>query len=86
METADAKVQVRILFFGATADLVGVRELLHTADSQSTTAEALAEMTQKFPRLRLHKLLFALNQQYATGSEVICDGDELAMFSAVSGG
>jgi molybdopterin converting factor small subunit len=31
-------------------------------------------------------LLLAINEEYATGDEIISDGDELAIFTAVSGG
>jgi molybdopterin converting factor small subunit len=33
-----------------------------------------------------HQLLFAVNQEYASGDEPLKNGDELAVFTAVSGG
>ena len=40
----------------------------------------------EFPKLDNHKLLYSLNQTYAIGDEIVRDGDELAIFTAVSGG
>ena len=52
----------------------------------ATPSELLASLIAEHPRLAAHRLLFSVNQQYATGEEIICDGDELAVFTAVSGG
>jgi molybdopterin converting factor small subunit len=44
------------------------------------------DLIDRFPELKHHKLLFAINETYAKGDEIIHDGDELAIFTAVSGG
>ena len=79
-------MKVQVLFFGATADETGEREISFDV-RENTQAEAVfGEIVEKFPRLANHKLLFAVNQEYASGGEIIKDGDELAVFTAVSGG
>ncbi len=79
-------IKVNVLFFGATAEAVGAREIeMDFADDLPST-EALAEITRRFPQLNAHKLLFAVNQEYADDGEPIKSGDELAVFTAVSGG
>ena len=75
-----------VLFFGATADEVGAREVDFEFGANSKAAEAFREIVGKYPRLANHKLLFAVNQEYANGDETIKEGDELAVFTAVSGG
>ncbi len=77
---------VKVLFFGATLDVVGEREINLALASETKTSEVLSEISERFPRLRNHKLLCALNQQYAGGDEIVKNGDELAIFTAVSGG
>ena len=47
---------------------------------------AMDLVQSEYPALKGHKLLFSINQQYANGDEIIRDGDELAIFTAVSGG
>jgi len=79
-------MKVQVLFFGATADETGEREIEISLAESVKTGEAFAEIIGKFPRLAQHKLLFAVNQEYANGNEIIKDGDELAVFTAVSGG
>lgn len=77
---------MKVLFFGATADEVGEREINLEISENTKAEQAFAEIINKFPQLANHKLLFAVNQEYASGDEIINDGDELAIFTAVSGG
>lgn len=79
-------IKVNVLFFGATAEAVGEREVEMDFAVETKSGEAFAEIKRKFPRLNEHKLLFAVNQEYADGGELIKSGDELAVFTAVSGG
>ncbi len=79
-------IKVNVLFFGATAEAVGEREVEMDFAVGVESNEALAGIKEKFPQLNEHKLLFAVNQEYADGGELIKDGDELAVFTAVSGG
>ncbi len=79
-------MRVQVLFFGATADATGTREIGIDFPADAKTADAFSEIVEKFPQLARHKLLFAVNQEYAAGDEQINDGDELAVFTAVSGG
>jgi molybdopterin converting factor small subunit len=79
-------MKVQVLFFGATADEAGAREVVIDFAENAKAEEVFGEIVDKFPRLANHKLLFAVNQEYASGDETIKDGDELAVFTAVSGG
>jgi molybdopterin converting factor small subunit len=79
-------MEVKVLFFGATADAVGKREVELTIDKPMNAREAFAGILEKFPALNHHKLLFARNREYIKGEEMIAEGDELAVFTAVSGG
>ncbi|MCY7376731.1 MAG: MoaD/ThiS family protein [Pyrinomonadaceae bacterium] len=79
-------MKVQVLFFGATAEAVGEREIEMDFAAATKSGEAFAEIKRKFPQLNNHSLLFAVNQSYADGGELIKNGDELAVFTAVSGG
>lgn len=79
-------MKVQVLFFGATAEEVGKREMEIDLAERTKASEAFAGIVEKFPQLTRHSLLFAVNQEYAVGDEIINDGDELAIFTAVSGG
>ena len=78
-------MSIKILFFGATADIVGNREV--SIEYAAISVSQLIEQTiADHPRLAAQKLLISVNQQYANGDEMIGDGDEIAIFTAVSGG
>jgi len=79
-------MKVQVLFFGATADAVKSREVEIDFADNIKSAAAFEAIKRSFPQLNQHTLLFAVNQQYASGEETIQNGDELAVFTAVSGG
>ena len=79
-------MKVQVLFFGATADETGEREVELPLAENARAEQAFGEIIEKYPRLKKHKLLFAVNQEYASGDETLKNGDELAIFTAVSGG
>ncbi len=79
-------MKVQVLFFGATADAVGERQIEIDLTEQTKAVNAFRKIVAKYPQLENHSLLFAVNQEYSTGNETIGDGDELAIFTNVSGG
>jgi molybdopterin converting factor subunit 1 len=79
-------MMIRVLFFGTTADEVGQRELELSLNQSPTVHDAFKETLKSFPNLEKHKLLFAVNQEYVSENRQLQTGDELAIFTAVSGG
>ncbi|MDQ3087983.1 MAG: MoaD/ThiS family protein [Acidobacteriota bacterium] len=79
-------MKVQVLFFGATAEIVGKREIEISFDKEPIANEAFDKVLNEFPQMRQHSLLFAVNQAYSNGDEIIQNNDELAIFTAVSGG
>jgi molybdopterin converting factor small subunit len=77
---------IQVLFFGSTAALTGRRSLAIELPEDPTALNAVDRVLTAYPQLTTQRLLFSVNQQYATGPEVIRDGDEIAIFTAVSGG
>ena len=54
---------------------------------QTTTAKSIIEqLSHQHPSLAKYKLLIAVNEEYADADTVLNDGDEIAIFTAVSGG
>lgn len=79
-------MKIQVLFFGTTADETGEREIEFSLPDGTKAEQVFAEIVGKYPRLKNHKLLFAVNQEYSSGAEIVKNGDELAIFTAVSGG
>ena len=79
-------LKVKVLFFGATADVIGQRFMDVEVPDESVARTAFEQIVNNFPKLKQHKLLFSINQNYAAGDERLKGGDELAVFTAVSGG
>jgi molybdopterin converting factor small subunit len=75
-----------VLFFGATADVVGTRRKTLEIGSPEPAKVIFDRILTDYPALSKHRLLFAINQRYVNGDEIVNDGDELAIFTAVSGG
>jgi molybdopterin converting factor subunit 1 len=79
-------MKIKVLFFGQTAEIVGNRELEIAIPQSKMASDAFDEVLKKFPDLKSNKLLFSINQEYSKGDEILNEGDELAVFTAVSGG
>ncbi|MCO6510678.1 MAG: molybdopterin converting factor subunit 1 [Aridibacter famidurans] len=83
-------MHVKVLFFGATADETGTTESTIELPEGTRADAALTEILDRYPKLTASRdrssLLFAVNQEYARADEAVNEGDELAVFTAVSGG
>ena len=81
-------MKVNVLFFGATADAVGEKEIEFETKEGEKAENIFGEILDTFPKLKDYgkSLLFSVNQEYSDGGEIVKDGDELAIFTAVSGG
>ena len=77
---------IQVLFFGSTAELVGSRELELVVGETETARSLVNRLLIDHPALANHKLLVAVNEEYADPDALLKDGDELAVFTAVSGG
>ena len=85
-ETTSTLIEFEILLFGATADVVGTRRLKKSLSMEMNASRLVATLKNEYPGLTHHKLLLSINQQYAGESDMIRSGDEIALFTAVSGG
>lgn len=79
-------ITINVLFFGATAEETGEREIELEFAANSKAGDVFAKIIAEYPQLEKHALLYAVNQEYSKGEEIIKNGDELAVFTAVSGG
>ncbi|TWT41678.1 Molybdopterin synthase catalytic subunit 1 [Phycisphaerae bacterium RAS1] len=81
-------VEVRVLLFGAAADVVGWSEKTWPLPSGALLADLIAALESAHPRLAeaRGKLVFAVNERYAGPATPLAPGDEIAVIPPVSGG
>lgn len=80
-------MQVTILTFGATRDILGVDRMNRLIEPGLTVESLKQDLQNEFPRLvGLNSLFIAVNEEYAKHGTVLQDGDEVALIPPVSGG
>ncbi|MEP6847897.1 MAG: MoaD/ThiS family protein [Acidobacteriota bacterium] len=79
-------MMIKALFFGLTADLIGSRSTDLDLKDHATPAAVLDHLAVAYPEIARHRILIAVNEEYVPAETLLRDGDELAIFTAVSGG
>jgi molybdopterin converting factor subunit 1 len=81
-------MQIRIRLFATLRQLAGWPQQALDLPEGASVSEALAELDRRYPQLTVNTrtIYVAVNQEYARGTQVLHDGDELALFPPVSGG
>lgn len=74
--------------FASLSEQTGVRELKMQLKLQTTVADVVAELAQRYPAVAAmgDRLAFAVNLEYVPPTQVLADADELALIPPVSGG
>jgi molybdopterin converting factor subunit 1 len=81
-------MQITVLLFGQAREWVGSSSLDFTLDAPATVESAFTILKSQHPQLAEmeRSLLFAVNEEYASLSQPLSDGDQLAVLPPVSGG
>jgi molybdopterin synthase sulfur carrier subunit len=79
-------MNLKVLFFGAAAEAAQLRERDFSASPDATVSELLEILRSEYPPLASLRLVPAVNQEYANQERRLQDGDEVAVFTPVSGG
>jgi molybdopterin converting factor subunit 1 len=81
-------MRIRVLFFGLLKDVCGRAEDSLELPSGSLVQSVFDHYAALFPRLAgmARSIVLARNQEFATVSEMLADGDEVALLPPVSGG
>lgn len=78
---------IKVLAFGIIKDIVGGRQLELDLFGGSTINDLNRMLKEKYPSLAsLKSLMVAVNDEYANDSDLIREGDEVALIPPVSGG
>ncbi len=80
-------MKIKLLAFGITRDIVGVREQEYTISNISTIEELRIVLNNNYPKLsKLSSLAIACNEEYASDNTVLEEGMVVALIPPVSGG
>lgn len=81
-------ITITIRFFAGHRDIVGRAEQTMQLAPGATLGEVWERLASEFPRLAGYsgRLLYAINQEFATPASPLSDGDEVAFIPPVSGG
>lgn len=80
-------MNIELLFFGITADLVGKNSLNYQLGENATVKDLKTDLVANFVRLaKIDEYAVAVNENYADEELVLSEGDQVALIPPVSGG
>ena len=81
-------MQVTVRFFASHRDIVGASERRYELEDGATVGGLWEQLVTEHPRLGgfTGRLLFAVNEQFATPATALQSGDGVAFIPPVSGG
>ncbi|MCB0700207.1 MAG: molybdopterin converting factor subunit 1 [Chitinophagaceae bacterium] len=80
-------MKVKVLAFGIAKDIFGSDSITLELKDTNDTEHLRTLLEVKYPELKkLASYMIAVNEEYAQGSSIINDGDEIAIIPPVSGG
>ena len=81
-------IDVTVKFFGSYREEVGDEAVTVRLQEGETVADLLKTLESRLPRWAAyeHVPMVARNLEYVGAREILCDGDEVALFPPVSGG
>jgi molybdopterin converting factor subunit 1 len=80
-------MEIKILFFGITTDLVGTSNLDFALSDASKVLDLKKVLKKKYPQLiNINSYAIAVNEAYAKDAIILKKGDVVAVIPPVSGG
>ncbi len=81
-------MQVTVKFFARLREVMGAGRLVREVAATTTLGDLVAQLRAEFPALdeAAPRTIVALNREFAGPTDVLHDGDEVALFPPVSGG
>lgn len=87
MLTGD-ELKLSIRLFASLKERVGASQISIEVNQPATVSDLLVEVTRLYPGIQPHlqTILISVNREFASRTQPISQGDEIALFPPVSGG
>jgi molybdopterin converting factor subunit 1 len=87
-EMTNDKIRVRVKFFAAPREAIGMGEIAREVPAGTTVEELVDLLTEEYPVLRAYTrfISVAVNRAYVGMQTELHDGDEVACLPPVGGG
>lgn len=80
-------MEIQLLFFGITTDIVGVNKMKYTLKEGATVGKLKELLIAQFSTLKnINDFAIALNEEYVEDTTIINKNDVVAIIPPVSGG
>ncbi|NLP57839.1 MoaD/ThiS family protein [Lutibacter sp. B1] len=80
-------MEIQVLFFGITADLVGKNSIILLVEKKTTIKQLKYDLTKEYSSLKnINDFAIAVNEDYAEDNLMLKKGDIVAIIPPVSGG
>ena len=80
-------MEIQLLFFGITTDIVGVNKMKYTLKKGTTVGQLKELLIAQFSALKnINDFAIAINEEYAEDSTKITKNNVIAIIPPVSGG
>ena len=81
-------MRVRVLLFGQLKDIVGCQEESLDLESGARLSAVMSHYSGRYPKFQglNNSIACSINQEYAQGSAILKEGDEVGLLPPVSGG
>ncbi|GGK54650.1 MULTISPECIES: molybdopterin converting factor subunit 1 [Flavobacteriaceae] len=80
-------MEIQLLFFGITTDIVGVNKMKYTLKEGATVGNLKKLLIAKYSALKnINDFAIAINEEYVKDTTIITKNDIVAIIPPVSGG
>lgn len=80
-------MEIQLLFFGITTDIVGVNKMKYQLEEASTVGLLKKSLITNFSELKnINDFAIAVNEEYVEDATIIKNNDVVAIIPPVSGG
>lgn len=76
---------ITVLFFAHLQDIVG-KEKITLSEKSLLLSDLKTKLKEEYQFQNLEQIMFAINEEYAVDSDVVKEGDVVALIPPVSGG